>query len=1063
MENKKVKISSNVQRVANDGKGRLKSSAKRLGVKSVFVIDDTVAINSFVEVNENNEKIPNLEKQTNLSGDETRRENYRALVKAEVDEQNVKVVGNLFDDQGNRMTSTSIMPNPAQKKGADYVGIKSKLEEKYFGQTFENDNVHVQIAYNVADIKKHVMHYIDQIIYVFYNINRTTKSDDYNHNLQDIIGMLYTFTDYDGLRDGELKKDEIKLLLKAVRYFDAYFPGVFKMAQKKEGQSNSDFEEEKRKCDYHNFDVLRQLSLIRQSVKHEKMGPVLAEKYLYALENTRGNRDFIQVLDEVYKSVPKKLNADFASNSKNNLYILSKVYKEYAERRLLERYYKYVVYKEQNNMGINLKLVREIIIDNHLTALRDNAYDNSRSKIYTMMGFVLSEELRDSAIVNDMIIKLRANNDADRRVSLYVHFAEKVWAKCSNKLKHLKVEFDKEKSNKFKGVFSDKSIKDSLNRDYVAGQKEVSCFSKEMLLMSQFLDGKEINELLTGLISKFNNIADLVKSAKNCGVTIVFKEEFKIFNHAREIAEELNLVKNLARMKPERNSISSIMIIEAANYLGVEQAVMNLPECTTEDEKEINARFLKRIYGESEENKNISASITAEEKVVNADALKRVHGGRGTNENKADHKLRNFIINNVVKSSRFFYVARYVKPSACRAIMKNEKIVEFVLKEIPDAQIARYHFSVTGLVPKDPNKAREVLKESLKHFSIDNVFDQVENMTKIENRSEADGSKKQMSRAIVRLYLTVAYLAVKGIVNTNAVFSIAFSCLERDLVLNGKDKNDFLAITKEVLLSDEEKIEDYKEKRDSIKDDNSLTKEKKKTKYKEELKPIQKKMHYDFHSYYAVKSNYDRATKLKVTRGRREIDFIVGYRNNIEHLSVPAKLSECLEDINNITSYYSIFVYCLQRLLIKEQLRYSQYEDSLKESVVEWDNETRCNGTYSKPMLWVMNAPFAYNLARYKNLSIEDLYYRYFGIKEDPQSFVEETPEISIGDLVNIENARQIAPNGDIIGKIQGTDKDVRIPASLTKGIDINEPICVEIYAFNEDAQIYKGCLPRKS
>ena len=65
----------------------------------------------------------------------------------------------------------------------------------------------------------------------------------------------------------------------------------------------------------------------------------------------------------------------------------------------------------------------------------------------------------------------------------------------------------------------------------------------------------------------------------------------------------------------------------------------------------------------------------------------------------------------------------------------------------------------------------------------------------------------------------------------------------------------------------------------------------------------------------------------------------------------------------------------LQKLLIKEQKRKCDFKDELWDAISNWDDEITKGKAFSKPMLWVINVPFAYNMARYKNLSIENLFY----------------------------------------------------------------------------------------
>ena len=70
----------------------------------------------------------------------------------------------------------------------DYIGIKGAIEEKYFGKQFPNDNIRVQIAYNIADIKKSLALYANNIVYMMYNLHPNDKERGIN---SDHIGMLF--------------------------------------------------------------------------------------------------------------------------------------------------------------------------------------------------------------------------------------------------------------------------------------------------------------------------------------------------------------------------------------------------------------------------------------------------------------------------------------------------------------------------------------------------------------------------------------------------------------------------------------------------------------------------------------------------------------------------------------------------------------------------------------------------------------------------------------------------------------------------------------------------------
>ena len=67
-----------------------------------------------------------------------------------------------------------------------------------------------------------------------------------------------------------------------------------------------------------------------------------------------------------------------------------------------------------------------------------------------------------------------------------------------------------------------------------------------------------------------------------------------------------------------------------------------------------------------------------------------------------------------------------------------------------------------------------------------------------------------------------------------------------------------------------------------------------------------------------------------------------------------------------MTSYYSLYCYILQRLLLDNNNNDKFAE--IKEKLIKF-------GTYNKDFMWLINVPFAYNLPRYKNLSNEEIFY----------------------------------------------------------------------------------------
>ena len=798
-----------------------KLNAKKIGLKSTLIFNDKLALTSFAKDKTNVRNSSNVESVTSKTGDIVYSKNP-TLFSAFVTQNEVELFP-LKSEIKNAVGGSVTMANPANGVvSKDYVGIKGALELKYFGKVFSNDNIHVQIAYNVADVKKILIPYVEQIIYLCYNLDRKKIDAVGEEFKRDVIGTTYFQSSYKNFKSlmessssqTALKNHEklkaVNALLDNYPVYHSYFGDIFRTPKKGKGGKldyNSILESQD-----HNYNVFRTLSMVRQACTHEKVvgTNVLAEKFLYDFSAPKSVcPDLYEFIEGFAKKEFQSVNADFCKNSGNNLYILSNIYPKTSFDELVTNYYKYVVIKENNNLGINLRLVREIMLYYFMPELKDKEYDSYRSKIYTVMGYVIYNHLKGSEKLEKVVNELRSNTSEDGRLQIYSDFAESLWREIAPLMQKvvalLRDEMEKKGATR-NGTLTAIEITEDKIADCLQSSKKMSYFAKLLLFICQFLNGKEINELLTNFINKFDGIADLIYSANKCGYRICFSQEFKELEKAREIAEDLRIVKNVARMKREADSYTGQMLVDAVNLLGIKSAVL-----TKEDVEE--------------------SALSPNEAKAFLDRL---------NKNANNHQLRNFIINNVLKSKWFFYIVRYMKPEVCATLMKNRKLVSFAIGEISDAQIIRYYQSVQGikLEAKHLKEGRQMLAKMLAEFNLDSVMNAIEKMDKKAYAKQSPDSQKEKSKALVTLYLTVAYLIVKNIVQINTRFSIAMSCLERDLNLLGKNSSDVLALTARFIEKDALLISKYNSLRNSIRD-SSISQEQKRVEYKR-LKEFEK-------------------------------------------------------------------------------------------------------------------------------------------------------------------------------------------------------------------------------
>lgn len=923
-----------------------KLNAKKIGLKSTLIFNDKIALTSFAKDKTNVRNSSNIESVTSKTGDIVYSKNP-TLFSAFVTQNEVELFP-LKSEIKNAVGGSVTMANPANGVvSKDYVGIKGALELKYFGKVLSNDNIHVQIAYNVADIKKILIPYVEQIIYLCYNLDRKKIDAVGEEFKRDVIGTTYFQSSYKNFKSlmessssqTALKNHEklkaVNALLDNYPVYHSYFGDIFRTPKKGKGGKldyNSILEAQD-----HNYNVFRTLSMVRQACTHEKVvgTNVLAEKFLYDFSAPKSVcPDLYEFIEGFAKKEFQSVNADFCKNSGNNLYILSNIYPKTSFDELVTNYYKYVVIKENNNLGINLRLVREIMLYYFMPELKDKEYDSYRSKIYTVMGYVIYNHLKGSEKLEKVVNELRSNTSEDGRLQIYSDFAESLWKEIAPLMQKvvalLRDEMEKKGATR-NGTLTAIEITEDKIADCLQSSKKMSYFAKLLLFICQFLNGKEINELLTNFINKFDGIADLIYSANKCGYRICFSQEFKELEKSREIAEDLRIVKNVARMKREADSYTGQMLVDAVNLLGIKSAVL-----TKEDVEE--------------------SALSPNEAKAFLDRL---------NKNANNHQLRNFIINNVLKSKWFFYIVRYMKPEVCATLMKNRKLVSFAIGEIGDAQIIRYYQSVQGikLEAKHLKEGRQMLAKMLAEFNLDSVMNTIEKMDKKAYATQSPESQKEKSKALVTLYLTVAYLIVKNIVQINTRFSIAMSCLERDLNLWGKNSSDVLALTACFIEKDALLISKYNSLRNSIRD-SSISQEQKRVEYKR-LKEFEKGMHFSLHHYYCVKSNLEIAKSIEI--------LLRDFRNVVVHMSAVNSFPKYIQDIGVINSYYDVYMYTIQKMLVSKAIQISN--EALLGFAQKYDELLSKHNTYVKDFTWIINVPFAYNIARYKNLSIKDLFY----------------------------------------------------------------------------------------
>lgn len=867
-----------------------KSSVKAAGMKSILVSENKMYITSFGKGNSavleyEVDKVDN----NNYNKTQLSSKDNSNIELGDVNEVNITFSSKRGNESGVEINTS----NPTHRSGEsspvrwDMLGLKSELEKRFFGKTFD-DNIHIQLIYNILDIEKILAVYVTNIVYALNNM--LGEGGDESHD--DFMGYLSAKNTYDVFTDpdesdlsknikGNIKKSLSKFndLLKTKRL------GYFGLEEPKTKDKRAS--EAYKKRVYHMLAIVGQ---IRQSVFHDKSSKLHEDLYSFIdIIDSEYRETLDYLVDERFDSI----NKGFIQGNKVNISLLIDMMKGYEADDIIRLYYDFIVLKSQKNLGFSIKKLREKMLEEYGFRFKDKQYDSVRSKMYKLMDFLLfCNYYRNDVVAGEALVrKLRFSMTDDEKEGIYADEAAKLWGKFRNDFEniadHMNGDVIKELGKA--DMDFDEKILDSEKKN----ASDLLYFSKMIYMLTYFLDGKEINDLLTTLISKFDNIKEFLKIMKSSAVDVECKltAGYKLFNDSQRITNELFIVKNIASMRKPAASAKLTMFRDALTILGIDDKI-------TDD--------------------RISEILKLKEK------------GKGI------HGLRNFITNNVIESSRFVYLIKYANAQKIREVAKNEKVVMFVLGGIPDTQIERYYKSCVEF--PDMNSSLEAKRSELARMIKNISFDDFKNV-----KQQAKGREnvaKERAKAVIGLYLTVMYLLVKNLVNVNARYVIAIHCLERDFGLykeiipelaSKNLKNDYRILSQTLC-----ELCDDRDESPNL--------------FLKKNKRLRKCVEVDI-------NNADSSMTRK-------------YRNCIAHLTVVRELKEYIGDIRTVDSYFSIYHYVMQRCITKRE------NDTKQEEKIKYEDDLLKNHGYTKDFVKALNSPFGYNIPRFKNLSIEQLFDR---------------------------------------------------------------------------------------
>ena len=948
----------------------LKSRAKAAGVKSVFGIGDRIVMTSFGRGND-----ANIEKHIE-NGQVENKHDPEAYSAAPADTK-IRVTGavpiHTKEGEAKKISALPDFPRrPNGVLGRDVIGGKDKLEERYFGRTF-NDNLHIQVIYNILDIDKILTVFLNNIVYALNNLERKSAE---NYDQTDFIGKgdiglqnpyaqvkakngatYRHFTDY--LKNPRLSYFGHAFFRQTTfgekvdlgnDYLDQHpdeedkwlrnHPGK-RMRNTDIAKFAPDFVPRKEESVYN---ILALLDELRHSCVHDcdKSSGRLGRAVIYNLADDV-NREVLETLDDLYWEKLQDLR-DFAKNSsKCNFRIIFDalgVRTDAEKASVAQDYYRFAVLKDYKNLGFSIKQLRECITATYMPELKNKLFDSIRSKICGVMDFVLVRIYQhDGAAIERLVTALRTGMENTHKEEIYAAEARRIWTDqrlhamliaIRDNLKKIPEKQVDIKSYKLTPQETD-LVREAI--DKVSLNDCVSYFSETVYMLTLFLDGKEINDLLTTLINKFDNIAGLLRVMEKENLETGFAAPYTFFNKEAFfdaagrciVLEELRCINGFAKMSGESDKAKRVMFEDAVRLLGIEGHDEN-------DMEEYLDEFLDK---------------------------KKL---RIKPDGKPDTGFRNFIASNVIDSWRFRYIVRFMNPGAARAFIENEKLVRFVLERIPDTQIDRYYASCGQ-------------KDGERKQKIDYLVGQVQKVQtdlfrNVEQRADAQrNAQKQRYLTVLTLYLNVLYQVTKNLVNVNSRYVMAFHNVERDgRLLLGQavdhEHHNQKAVAEAVIA---EKRRAYEAKIASLPKDVVYYKE-----YRREDRILR----------YCEQDlqNSDEA-------------MIDEFRNSVAHLSAVRNAALYVRDLAAFESYFEIyhfltqkhvaaaFDYACQKGWVTTENGQTAYRAgnvtlAICPASLRYVREIKAGNGYRKDFVKALCAPFMYNLARFKNLTIDLLFDR---------------------------------------------------------------------------------------
>ena len=876
----------------------------------------------------------------------------------------------------------------------DPLKIKGKYNKIFFDNEYKNDTVHTQIAYNILDINKITSLYFYNIVYVINNLSRNSALIDD----EDIVGAFSVktkFEDYKVKYCGKDKANNKDISSSFIMTLYTMMKNKNAIYEKEIASIKADINNQKGKSKFSDLSEKTQHYI---NLKKEKLN----EKYAELKEINKDNQYFktLELIDSdeykksfftfnkyaksyysyypMFKPEPKynimhdeyKNNEKSKAAIKNNYNVLRTLsYIRQAightngssfnnllsiDKDLPEDLIQFIDEKfEEALVDINRDFAKNAKVNlNVISYLKDIPYDDN----------LLNKYYRFSMLKENKNIGINTTRVREELYEFYrnkkgIDFSETKFNSYRPKINliydYLIYEYLSGKSNtyveKLRNTVNDNQ-KDDIYREIAR------CFYNDNANMLFYNGNEQVN-------ANINYYLFDKQGKKDCTVEAYNINNYETSNQFSTFSKVIYFMSSFLEKK-EKNDLITALINKFDNINSLNKVYRELSH------KEVEYGDKYKIFRNASKTteklrivKNLSHMNNNDEdnaKKLYIDALKSL-GCENCDEvcdqfmnDETQHPFRNFISNNIITSRRFIYIVKYTNPETIREYIECEKLIKSVLWSIPDSQIDRYCKILNINLNEKHERKVNLIYTQLKEF----------NYNKLTNYDYNNSNNLEKIKSLVNLYYTVVYISIKNLVNVNSIFTIGLECFERDYqILNDKtDKGTdaFKSRAKELSLL-KKVIDEYYSKYKDVKNEN-----------------FKKKHDYEYLiKYYDTFNNIDHMDEI-----------FKQLRNEIMHLSIVSKAKDYLKDVDlhyddlknkEVPVFYELYTYVLERIMLDCKL-----EDDNKNPLIEkYRSDILKFKTYNKNMLHILFTPLAYNLARYKNLTIRELFYDKYNEKSD--------------------------------------------------------------------------------